>query len=340
MFLQSLASAFPGIRLTQPEVWEMIRSGPAMTLVGRRGARILESILLGDSGIETRHFAIDPARLFSLDAQSLNESFEKEAPDLGCLALEKAVRRAGLDPSQIDALYVCTCTGYLCPGVSSHLAERFGIRSDATLHDVTGLGCGAAIPTLHAANNHLAAHPGAVVATVAVEICSAAFFLCDDPGVAVSACLFGDGACAAIWRSEDAGNGWRTQNFASFHVPAQREKIRFVNDAGRLRNKLDRSVPEIAAEAVSYLFSHRKAEPDALLAHPGGRDVIDAIHDKIPEYPLTETRECLKMFGNLSSPSVLAALERRLEAAHPTDRNLWLTGFGAGFSAYACQLVR
>jgi predicted naringenin-chalcone synthase len=338
MYLQSIASAFPENCLTQAEVWELIQSGPAINLVGRRGARILERILMGNSGVETRHFALHPSSLFALDAQALNESFEKEAPDLARAALVKAAREADWEPGEIDALYVCTCTGYLCPGVSSHLAERFGMRPDATLHDITGLGCGAAIPTLHAASCHLAAHPEAVVATVAVEVCSAAFFLCDDSGVAVSACLFGDGAAAAIWRAGPSGTGWHMSNFQSLHVPAEREKIRFVNDAGRLRNKLHRAVPGVAADAVSQLFAKRNREPDALIAHPGGRDVIDAVHKRIPGHPLHETRECLRKYGNLSSPSVLVALENRLSAKHPGDQCLWLTGFGAGFSAYACQM--
>ena len=112
--------------------------------------------------------------------------------------LRRPVIPPGMDVRAIDALFVCTCTGYLCPGVSSHLAEQIGIRSDAFLNDMTGLGCGAAIPTLHAASCFLAAHPDATVATVAVEICSAAFYLDNDTGVIVSACLFGDGASACV----------------------------------------------------------------------------------------------------------------------------------------------
>lgn len=340
MYLNSIASAFPGEPYSQDQVWDFIRKGPAINQVTRRGARILETVLLGNSGIDGRHFAIEPDRLFTLDAQQLNEAFEVEAPALAAAALEKCLAREGIAASALDGLFVSTCTGYLCPGVSSYLAERMGVRPDAVLHDVTGLGCGASIPTMHAAKCLLAERPQALVATVAVEICSAAFFLCDDPGVVVSACLFGDGAAASLWSGEGRPGQWAASRFRSLHVPEQREKIRFVNDTGRLRNKLHRDVPAVVAEAVSQLYAERSCEPDAMIAHCGGRDVIDALEEKIPGCHLPDTREALRRHGNLSSPSVLIALENRLAAQNPKERSLWLTAFGAGFSAYSCELTR
>ena len=121
-----------------------------------------------------------------------------------------------------------------------------------------------------AASCFLAAHPDATVATVAVEVCSAAFYLDNDAGVIVSACLFGDGASAALWRSADKGRQWRASNFRSLHRPEEREKIRFVNAGGRLKNQLHRAVPRVAAESVEVLFSLCSRKPDQVIAHAGG----------------------------------------------------------------------
>jgi alkylresorcinol/alkylpyrone synthase len=44
----------------------------------------------------------------------------------------------------------------------------------------------------------------------------------------------------------------------------------------------------------------------------------------------------LRDYGNMSSPSVLFALERALEAG--VREPLWLTSFGAGFSTHACRM--
>lgn len=340
MFLQSLASAFPELRYTQRECWEALRQSPPALALKPRSRKIMETVFLGNSGIDTRHSAIPINEIFAMDAQQLNEAYEAHAPQIGAHALNAACEKAGILPTEIDALILSTCTGYLCPGVSSYVAERCGLRPDIYLQDMTGQGCGAAVPGLRSAQGFLAANPNALVVTLAVEVCSAAFFLDDDAGVLISACLFGDGAAAAIWRAQDQGGQWKVDHFHSLHVPEEREKIRFVNAGGKLRNQLHRDVPEIAAQSVKQLFAKRSVDPQQIIAHTGGRDVIEAIERQLPEYRLTETREVLRKYGNLSSPSVMLALEERLNAAHPHDHQLWLTAFGAGFAAYSCELSR
>lgn len=339
MHLLSISSAFPPHRFTQRDCHASIASSPLFGNLKPRSRDLLGKILLGDSGIDTRHFCTpDPASLFSLDTDGLHRHFEHHAPRLAAQALAGACERAGAPPSRIDTLLVCTCTGYLCPGLSSHIAELLGLRHNAFLQDLLGLGCGAALPMLEAARGALAASPNRLVATVAVEVCSAAFYLNDEPGVLVSLCLFGDGAAAALWQAEPTPVGLRFANFATTHLPAHREKIRFVNANGRLKNQLHRDVPELAAKAVAGLHGRRSTEPAAILAHTGGRDVLDAIHREIPAHPLTESREVLRQRGNVSSPCVLAALETRLET-HPDPSPLWLTAFGAGFAAHSAELL-
>ncbi|HSP42316.1 MAG TPA: 3-oxoacyl-[acyl-carrier-protein] synthase III C-terminal domain-containing protein [Luteolibacter sp.] len=341
MFLQSIATAVPPNAFTQHACWEAMGGDGMLDSLRPRSVDLLRKILTNpDSGIERRHLALDRIeQVFRHDAQSLNESFEREAPQLACEALASALQRAGIEAAELDALFVCTCTGYLCPGVTSHLAEQSGMRPDAYLADLVGLGCGAAIPMLRAAQGYLAAHPGAKIATVAVEVCSAAFFADDDPGVLISLCLFGDGAAAAVWSGNGNDGHWRAGHFTTVHRPENRAKIRFVNAGGKLKNQLHRAVPELAAEAVSGLYEKRTNDPDQVLAHSGGRDVVEAIERRLP-FHLTETREVLRDHGNMSSPSVLFALERRLNGGSSGDSRLWLTAFGAGFAAHACELWR
>ena len=176
-----------------------------------RSLGLIEKILTNpDSGIARRNLALDAIEdSFGKGPEALNRTFEAEAPPLAASALTAALAKANLAARDIDALFVCTCTGYLCPGVTSHIAESMEMRDDVYLADLVGLGCGAAIPTLRAAHGFLAANPGAVVATVAVEICSAAFFVDDDPGVLISLCLFGDGASAAIWTADGTPGDWQ-----------------------------------------------------------------------------------------------------------------------------------
>lgn len=341
MYLRSIATAVPPRSFSQIECWDAFQGKGLLDSLRTRSASLVEKVLTScAAGIERRNFALEEiGPVFSRSAQELNEGFEREAPPLASSALALALQRGGIAAAEVDALFVCTCTGYLCPGVSSHIAELLGIRHDVYLADLVGLGCGAAIPMMRAAQGYLAANPGAVVATVAVEICSSAFYMNDDPGVLISLCLFGDGAAAAIWTSDGKPGDWQAGAFTTTHRPQEREKIRFVNEGGKLKNQLHRAVPGLAAEAVAKLFSLRQGEPDQVIAHSGGRDVVEALEGVLPFY-LTETREVLRDHGNMSSPAVLFALDRRLAEARPDDQRLWLTAFGAGFAAHACELWR
>jgi predicted naringenin-chalcone synthase len=345
MFLHALATAVPPATYPQLECWEIVRRSSARERLSRRTQLILRTILKGDSGVATRHFAVPGIDgVFDLGADQLNAAFRAEAPRLAGRALVAALAQAGVAPAEVDALLICTCTGYLCPGVTSYVAEQLGLRTDAYLQDLVGLGCGAAIPMLRSVEGILAAHPDAVVACVAVEICSAAFYLDDDPGVIISACLFSDGAAASVWRSRPGPGGWRCHGFDTLHLPADRDKLRFDQRDGKLRNLLDPAVPQLATAAVSRLFATERARENPrrisrVIAHPGGRDVLDALEAALPGYPLDASRRVLRECGNMSSPSVLFALEEALRDSAPGPAgDFWLVSFGAGFSAHSCRI--
>ncbi len=340
MYLQSLANKVPETSFTQNELWNAFRDSESAKRLRSRSVDLVKRVILGENGIAKRHFALSQIpQLFDLDAESLNHAFEIEAPALAQMALKEALEKAHLLPDDIDALFVCTCTGYICPGITSHVAEKTGMRSDAYLQDIVGLGCGAAIPTLQSASNFLKAYPDCKAAVIAVEICSAAFYMDDNPGVIISACLFGDGASASIWTGKGLNGAiWRAHSFQQLHQPREREILRFVNKDGKLRNQLTKAVPEKAAKAVEQLYKSA-GEPaiERVISHTGGRDVIEAVRSNLPDSDLKESTDVLSAYGNLSSPSVLFSLERCLEN-NGHHKELWMTAFGAGFSAYACRL--
>ncbi|MDI1250226.1 MAG: stilbene synthase [Lacunisphaera sp.] len=341
MYLHALATAVPAATFTQSQCWDLVQNSPVGSRLHRRSMLILRTVLRGDHGIATRHFAVpEIAGVFDRSADQLNHAFRTEGPRLAARALTAALGQAGVKPAELDALLICTCTGYLCPGLTSYVAELLGLRSNAFLQDLVGLGCGAAIPTLRAAHAILAAQPGATVACVALEVCSAAFYLDDDPGVIISACLFSDGAAATIWRATPGPTGLRCFGFNTVHQPENRDKLRFEQRDGKLRNLLDRTVPELAAGAVAHLWRERGPRPVArVVAHPGGRDVLDALEPVLAPHSLAASRTVLHDFGNMSSPSVLFALAESMRTPPPaTAGDFWLVSFGAGFSAHSCRI--
>jgi alkylresorcinol/alkylpyrone synthase len=345
MYLHALSTALPPSVFTQSQCWDILNNSVARHVLDRRSLLAIQEMLQHDSGIGTRHFAIpDIERIFSMSPDELNEAFRMEAPRLAVRSLNSALTQAGLKAGELDALVVCTCTGYICPGVSSYVAEQLGMRSNVFLLDLVGQGSGAAIPSLRAAKAVLADEPAAVVACVAVEVCSAAFCLDDDPGVLLSACLFGDGAAATIWSNTPGRGALKCSDFSTLHQPAHRDYIRLEIQQGKLRNLLDTSVPELAAAAVEKLLDGERKRSERrpisrLISHAGGRDVLDAIEKACGNCDLSPSRHVLRECGNMSSPSVLFALERALKIETP-DQNgdWWLASFGAGFSAHGCRI--
>ncbi len=283
-----------------------------------------------------------------MDPDSLQQRFETKAPALATEAARKALRNAGLQPHQIGAVVVSTCTGYMCPGLSSYVAERLQLKPGVSAYDLVGQGCGAALPNAALAKSVLDAGEAEHVLCVCVEVCSAAMYLDDDPGVLISACLFADGAAGAVWSTQTPSNKRRIQWLRSQSrlSPAHRNELRFEHSGGRLRNILRQSVPEIAAVEVQNVLQEILLKDDvgqdgiaAWILHAGGQNVLRAIADrlKLESEQLEHSAGVLDRFGNLSSPFVYFVLERALQREAAPGR--WVFGsFGAGFSCQAALL--
>ena len=222
-----------------------------------RSRAILKKVLCGDNGIDARHLALDPlAEVFDQTPDALQARFARHAPALAAEAARRALKDADCRPEEIDAILISTCTGYLCPGLTSYVSEQLGLRPDVFALDLVGQGCGAALPNLRAAEAILAAGRAKKVLSVCVEVCSAAFYLDDDPGVLISACLFADGAGAAVLSNEPLPDRRRVEwKFAASRlVTAERDTLRFSHKNGMLRNILLPQVPQVAGEVAGKLI--------------------------------------------------------------------------------------
>jgi alkylresorcinol/alkylpyrone synthase len=237
---------------------------------------------------------------------------------------------------------VATCTGYLCPGLSSYIGERLGLPRSTQLLDLVGLGCGAAVPTLRTASALLGESEH--VLAVCLEVCSAAVYLDDDPGVLISACLFGDGAAAVVGsrKPQPGVREVRMTRAESLHLPEAREKLRFDHRHGLLRNILAPDVPVLSAGVAADVLARADIAPAEIsewLFHSGGRDVLREIVQRIglSEHAVRHSTEVLREYGNMSSPSCLFSLRRALDENAPGGK-WWLASFGAGFSSHGALL--
>ena len=183
----------------------MPRGLRALRLVrpARRALALARIVLQRDNGIESRHLALDSLdEVFAIDPDTLDRRFLAHAPALAPRPARRRSPRPASTPRDIDAVVVSTCTGYLCPGLSGYVVERLGLRADVQAFDLVGQGCAAALPNLQLGRSLLASGAAEHVLSICVEVSSAAMYLDNDPGVLISACLFGDGAGAAVLSRE------------------------------------------------------------------------------------------------------------------------------------------
>ena len=235
MYLIGLGTAVPPRRFTQPECLAALQHAPQFPQLNARSHALLKKVLTGENGIAYRHLAVENLEeAFVLTPDAMHTRFARHAPELAAQAAERALAAAQLASMQVDAIIISTCTGYLCPGShTSYVSERLGLRSDVVALDLVGQGCGAALPNWRTAEALLAANRAQHVLSVCVEICSAAFYIDDDPGVLISACLFGDGAGAAVLSNQPAPHARRVEWKASssLHSPTERDALRFPSSA-------------------------------------------------------------------------------------------------------------
>ena len=345
MFIAGIGTATPPTRYLQTECWETATIAPAIQLLTPRSRALLKKVLLGNNGIESRHLALNSlSEAFDCSPDALHARFVKHAPVLASRAAENALREAQCDVSEIDGLVVSTCTGYLCPGLTSYVVELLGLRSDVIALDLVGQGCGAALPNLRAGAALLEGAGCEKVLSVCVEVCSAAFYLDDDPGVLISACLFGDGAGAAIISRESARVEWI--DCESLIDPTTRDLLRFEQKGGRLRNILTPQVPGLAAKYAEHVLTQvldRHALTRNQIAtwiwHAGGRDVLNALQEqlRLDQTAMRWSVGVLRELGNVSSSFVFHVLDRALREGAPAG-HWWMSSFGAGFSCHGALL--
>lgn len=295
------------------------------------------NLFMSDPGVRSRTFGLD--RMEQVFSENCDESvlrFEKTATELALRAGRQCLGSAGLLPEDIDGLIITTCTGYLCPGLTSHVGQALGIRPDIFILDVVGHGCGAAVPGLRIADQFLSKKERSNVLFIAVEVSSATFVHGEAIDLILSNSIFGDGAAACIVSNSEKP-GWQLEKHGCFLVPQHREQLRFKTVNSRLNNVLGREVPGIVAQGVKDLLSCMGITqlPEVLVFHPGGRLIMDTIQKVLNINPvsLEASRYVLAEYGNMSSPCVLYILKRWMETQQFAEGTpALMVSYGAGVS--------
>ena len=330
MYFRGIGSATPAQRFTKAECLQAFEASDWYARLDTRAHFIARTVLQRDNGIEARRLAVESlSEVFEIEPNTLARRFLSHAPVLAAQAAERALGHAGLNASDIGAVVVSTCTGYLA-------------------FDLVGQGCAAALPNFQLGHALLASHACEHVLSVCVEVSSAAMYLDNDPGVLISACLFGDGAGAAVLSRQPHASARRVKwvDSASLINPGERDALKFEQRDGMLRNILTRTVPTLAADYAQRVLATvlaraglRNTDISAWIMHAGGRDVLLALERRLEldAGDLQYSRAMLREYGNLSSAFVYFVLEAALADDAPGGW-WWLSSFGAGFSCHGALL--
>ena len=314
-----------------------------------RFVRKVKKIFEG-AAVEKRYSIMGPEEIFSaLSFQERNEIYIREGIQLGERCLSEALAQAAWQPTDIDFIITVSCTGIMIPSLDAYLINRLGLRQDVVRLPVTEMGCAAGVSGLIYAKNFLQANPGKRAALVAVESPTATFQVNDfSMANIVSAAIFGDGAACVLLSSaaEDEGPELIAQEMYHFYEAEQMMGFQLTNTG--LQMVLDVAVPETIAENFAaiihpFLAKHGLliADIDHLIFHPGGKKIIQVVEELFGELGknLAHTKEVLRLYGNMSSATVLYVLQSFMEQKPlPGEKGLMLS-FGPGFSAQRILLA-
>jgi alkylresorcinol/alkylpyrone synthase len=276
-----------------------------------------------------------------------NDVFIRVGLDITIAAVEQALAKAGMHPTDIDAIFFSSVTGIAVPTIDARLIHLLGFRDDIKRFPFFGLGCVAGAAGTARMHDYLVGNPEHVTLLVCLELCSLTFQHNDyDVPNLVGTGLFGDGCAAAI------AAGAKSRHAAKAQGPAVlASKSRIYPDSERVMGwdisekgfkiVLSSGVPDIVKrylgdEIDRFLAQHQLERRDitSWVCHPGGPKVIDAIIEtmNLQEYDLAITRESLRTVGNMSSASVLFVLGQTIESRRPRAGEYGiLMAMGPGF---------
>lgn len=300
--------------------------------------------LFEGAAVDKRYSIMDPEEVFTATSfEEKNNIYKREVTQLAEKTLQKSLEKANLKPTDLDYIITVSCTGIMIPSVDAYLINSLGMKQDIVRLPVTEMGCAAGVSGIIYAKNFLKSNPNKRSAVVAVEAPTATFQL-EDYSMTniVSAAIFGDGASAVILSSFKDDEGPTIVDEAMYHFYDATHMMGFNLVNSGLQMILDKEVPQKISDhfpAIVHPFLERNnltiEDVDHLIFHPGGKKIVQTVEDLfgVLGKNIDDTKEVLRLYGNMSSATVLYVLERFMDR-DPTkgERGLMLS-FGPGFSA-------
>ena len=300
--------------------------------------------IIENAAVDRRYSFLSPEEVFSnLSFEERNDIYIKEGIKYGAECLKSALEKAHWKPEQLDYIITVSCTGIMIPSLDAYLINELKLRQDIVRLPVTEMGCAAGVSGIIYAKNFLKSNPGKRAAVIAVESPTATFQL-NDYSMAniVSAAIFGDGVACVLLSSNDEDKGPEIIDEEMYHFFDATHMMGFKMRNTGLQMVLDPDVPEAITTnfpAIIHPFLTKNnleiKDIDHLIFHPGGKKIVQMVEALFAELGknIDDTKEVLRLYGNMSSATILYVLERFLDANPKVGERGLMLSFGPGFSA-------
>ena len=309
----------------------------------------IKKIFLG-SKVENRYSVRPiPENFKATPFKYRNDLYIEWCKKLGMRAAQEAMDNANMKPTDIDFVITTSCTGFMIPSLDAYLINDLGMKRTTKRLPITELGCAGGAQGIARAGDFIAAHPGATVLIVSVELPSLTL-QSDDFSMTnvVAASLFGDG-CSAVVVTDRPRSGAKILSSQSYLFPDSYHFMGFDTSEKGFSIVLDRDIPGAVNSKVAPLVEELMAphgfktnQLDFFAFHPGGRKVLEnmEVAFNIPREKVKCSWDALWECGNLSSASVVVVYKNLFERYRPKhgEKGL-LTAFGPGFSAEMLSLI-
>jgi len=215
------------------------------------------------------------------------------------------------------------------------------VRRDVQRLPIFGLGCAGGVLGLARAAAMARAEPGSRVLCLVVELCGLTFRSRDvSKSNVIATALFGDGAAAVLLTSDPRAAGPAITGCGEHTWPATLDVMGWRVEDDGFGVLFSRDIPTIVRDrfgaAVDAFLARQglgRGDLDGVLCHPGGAKVLDALEAVFgqPAGHMTDAREVLRAYGNMSAATVLFVLDRAWRRGLH-GRHL-LSSLGPGFTA-------
>jgi len=296
------------------------------------------------AAVDKRYSIMNPEEVFTATSfEDKNNIYKREVIELAEKSFLKSLNKANLQPTDIDYIITVSCTGIMIPSVDAYLINSLKMKQDIVRLPVTEMGCAAGVSGIIYAKNFLKANPNKRAVVIAVEAPTATFQL-DDYSMTniVSAAIFGDGASSVILSSYEEDKGPTIVDEEMYHFFDATKMMGFELINSGLQIILDKEVPnKIAAhfpKIISPFLEKNQLtieDIDHLIFHPGGKKIVQTVEELFGALGknIDDTKEVLRLYGNMSSATVLFVLERFMNKNPVRGERGVMLSFGPGFSA-------